>query len=491
MFMTKVKNSIMYLSIAITGCFAPLSSLANEIDDNISFQNPLANKDVVTGEVSSIFQDSNGFMWFGGGSGLFRFDAYDLKQIDTIINGERKSVKFVKGIFEDSKRRIWLSSRNGLYIYNPTSETIDMVKDNAGKPAIRDVSFLKTMELPTGEILACSMNGLYIIDPKTLTYQVMMPDPNTKTALQGNIVNTAMLGSDGYIWLGTNKGIERFNWSDRLFTRHKPSPSSDDLAPENYVTDLKQDKNGNFWVGTYKGLIYFDYLKNTMTRYVNDPADKFSIGSNDIWSIIIDSNGVVWVGSDGGGLAVYNKEKNNFTNIKNKPGNLSTLNTNQVRTVYEDRNGDIWTGNFQSGINFYDRSSSFISIYTNDVSNPDSISKTTVVSVAEDADENLWVGTEMGLNYFNRKTGIFSLYKHDPANDNSISGNAISATFITNDGSIMSTSYNVGLNILDVKNQKFTRIPLVKVAPEKSVSVSKSLNGFPSIWTFKKRCRYR
>ncbi|MES2822303.1 MAG: hypothetical protein V4732_01790, partial [Pseudomonadota bacterium] len=96
---------------------------AANIPEKISFQNILENKDIAMGEGAAFFQDSEGFMWLGGATALIRYDGYEFRQIYISSDenpDEKKSVHFAGDIFEDSHHNIWIASRAGLLIYDPS-----------------------------------------------------------------------------------------------------------------------------------------------------------------------------------------------------------------------------------------------------------------------------------------------------------------------------------------------------------------------------------
>ena len=468
--------------LAITTTHASASTPAQ-----ISFQNVMDNRDVTTGEVDAVFQDSQGFMWIGGASGLYRFDAYDLKPINTRLDDGKtiKPIKFTKAIFEDSHQKLWVSTRNGLYRYDPILDRIEALPDDPAQPQkISSANFLKTVELPTGEILGCSLAGLFVIDQQTLKYSVITPGEKKIDWLHGKAVNTALVLPSGDVWLGTDQGLEYLEWRTKSFVLRKPLPDSPDLVAENFVTSIAQAKDGKLWLGTSRGLVLYDTKTLSSKQYLNNP-DPASLGGNDIWDLMVDSKGVLWIATDGGGLAVFDPETQAFTNHKFEAGRATSINSDKPRTVYEDKTGDIWAGNFPNGLNFYDRSSAAIQTYARDLTNPNSLSHTAIISVAEANSGNLWVGTDGGgLNYFNRATGEFTAYKNDPNTTNSLGGNSVPSLFVDTAGAVWLGTFGAGLNRFNPQDKTTTRYPFEARTPTEAVSVAKSLNG-AAVWSIK------
>ncbi len=157
------------------------SGVAASVPEQISFQNILENKDIAMGEGGALFQDSAGFMWLGGSNALIRYDGYEFRQIYVSANSdkpnEKESVKFVQHIFEDSNHKIWVATRTGVLQFDSNKEKLIRINnDDSQEVKISTSDFLRFVELPSGEILACSISGLFVIDPKSLKYTLILAD---------------------------------------------------------------------------------------------------------------------------------------------------------------------------------------------------------------------------------------------------------------------------------------------------------------------------
>ncbi len=73
------------LATLLSLCSVSWVAAAN-IPEQLNFQNILENKDIIFGEGSSFLQDSEGFMWLGGGHALIRYDGYEFKQVDINVS---------------------------------------------------------------------------------------------------------------------------------------------------------------------------------------------------------------------------------------------------------------------------------------------------------------------------------------------------------------------------------------------------------------------
>ena len=459
-------NPVRALSVLILASLLSLvnTSMAASIPDQISFQNILENKDIAMGEGATVFQDSQGFMWLGGSTALFRYDGYEFKQILISVNDNPKDnepVAYVSTVFEDSRRMIWVGTAAGLLQYDPRTEKLVRLKDDESQTQkISTTGIVRMAEMPTGEILGCSLNGLYIINMESLKYTVITADAQKPDGLRSAKINSVYLEGQNDVWLATDAGLEQMDWQAKTFKFHKINADFPNSLPDARSLDVVSDKEGKFWVATAHGLIHYDPKTGQAKRYLKDPADRFSLSGNDLWKLMFDSQGVLWAGSDGGGVSVYNKEKDHFINHKAEPGRLGSISSSVVRTIYEDRNGDVWVGNYPGGFNFFDRSSGPIVSYSRDVTNPKSLSHSRVLGVAEDKVGNLWLATDTGgLNYFDREKGEFSHFMPDPKDPNSLCGDSVLNVLMDSTGLIWTGSWSGGVCSYNPADKKFTHYP--------------------------------
>ncbi|MES2822300.1 MAG: two-component regulator propeller domain-containing protein [Pseudomonadota bacterium] len=461
---------------------------AASIPELISFQNILENKDITMGEGASFFQDSDGFMWLGGGAALIRYDGYEFREIfitDENKPGEKESVFYTRGIYQDANKNIWITSQLGLLKYDPSTEKLTRIKNDSSQPLnISVANIIRVIGVTPGEILVTGMEGLFVVDIATNKYTTILPDANKPNWHRTARTNAALLVAPDEVWLGTNQGLEKLNWKTKTFTAYKVNAEHPDLIPDNLVQDIVATGDGKFWLATAHGLVLYDPRTLEAKRYLNVPGDRYSLGGNDVWNLLIDSQGVLWASTDGGGLSVFDKEKNRFINHKYEAGRSGSLNTDKVRAIYEDRNNDIWVGNYAVGVNFFDRSSAAFTTYRNDSSNPKSLSYNRVIAVAEEKSGNLWLGTDGGgLNYFDREKNEFTRYKTDPNDPTTISGDSVLTTFVDSTGLVWIGTWGSGFATFNPADGKFTRYPFEEQQNKNaSVSTSMKLNA-ASVWS--------
>ncbi|MES2581504.1 MAG: two-component regulator propeller domain-containing protein [Pseudomonadota bacterium] len=475
----------------------PAHALTEPLPRLIKFQHLLENKDFSLGDVRGVLQDSRGFMWFGGANGLIRYDGYEFKFISRTPEtpdqagrqAEGRPVRNVTGLYEDSEHTLWIITSAQLLRYDPLSEALTAIPDQAGSPPISNTNLRGMVEMPGGELLVPTWNGLFVVDRKTGRYTVLLADSSKKDWLQSSVINTVFRDKTGVVWLGTSVGLERLDWETRTFSLVKPYPQRPDLLPPNQVFKILEDRDASLWLGTPDGLVNYSPKTQQSIRYVNDPKDKDGFSGKPVEDLMLDANGVLWVATDGGGFSIFERTaqfpQGHFVTHRSLPDQASSLSTNVVRAIFEDRSGDIWVGNYPSGINYLDRSNEVLTTLFDDPQSKSRV-QNAILAVREDAKRNLWLGTDGGgLNRLDRATNQLTNYKPEPGNPNSLSGSAVLDVLIADDGKVWTGTWDGGVSVLDPATGKFRRLPFdVTRLNAQSVTTSRRLNN-DSVWSVK------
>ncbi|WP_169739245.1 hybrid sensor histidine kinase/response regulator [Dyadobacter crusticola] len=276
----------------------------------------------------------------------------------------------------------------------------------------------------------------------------------TENGLTDNNVNCIFQDSKGFIWIGTNGGLNRYDGHE--FKIYQNSERDQNTLSNNVVTSIAEDKAGNIWVATSGGgLNMLDKARKKFKSYVFDYNNKQSIAGNFVNRIVFDQNGKLWLATTGG-LDCFDPETGYvLTHYKFDPANPQSLSADNVNTVFCDKQNNIWAGT-SAGLNLLDRKSQSFKKFTYDRDNAASISGDDVRALFQDSKGNIWVGTyQNGLNLYQPENGTFRRFRRDPANPGSLSNNSITSINESEDGIWVGTE-NGGLNILNTNSWTFT-----------------------------------
>nr|MBX2841139.1 response regulator [Flammeovirgaceae bacterium] len=198
--------------------------------------------------------------------------------------------------------------------------------------------------------------------------------------------------------------------------------SSQNGLSNNNVICIFQDSEGFIWIGTENGLNKFDGYNFKIYRH--DPNNPNSISDNKIRCIYEDKSGNLWIGTYGGGINILPKGYDNFKHIFHDPNNPESLSFDEIMIFFEDSDGELWVGTDGGGINKYNWETGKFKVYKHHAENPKTLSHNNVLSIGENEDGNIWVGTWSGLNLLDKNSGAvkqFIAKKNDaktPENNN-------------------------------------------------------------------------
>jgi signal transduction histidine kinase/ligand-binding sensor domain-containing protein/AraC-like DNA-binding protein len=271
---------------------------------------------------------------------------------------------------------------------------------------------------------------------------------SSKDGLSSNIVNAIHKDRYGYMWFGTDDGLNKFDGVNFTLYKHKPDDSTSIGA--NGIAGICEDHEGNLWFGTDGILSRYDWKKNAFINY------KFTrFGS--IRSLCTDHLGNVWVGGYDG-LFMFNPRTGNLKHYGNDPSGKkeSKLVSNTVISAFEDSRKRLWIGT-NAGLHLYMRNSDSFKVFLNSPTDPFSISNNAVRDITEDSTGNVWFATLEGLNKLQADGTSFKHYKHNASDIHTLSHDKVYTIAVDNYGKIWAGTEN-GLSILDLVSDKFTRI---------------------------------
>jgi signal transduction histidine kinase/ligand-binding sensor domain-containing protein/DNA-binding response OmpR family regulator len=304
--------------------------------------------------------------------------------------------------------------------------------------------------------------------------------------LSSDMVKTILKDKYGYMWFGTEDGLNKYDGNH--FTTYRHNEKNRNSIGSNQILALYEDAAGTLWIGTNAGLamynrkadsfINFDMPSNVAAIAINaDAAGDIWVGGHNgirvldiktkkfkkltfakpqdksllyrsVPAVYRDRENRIWLGADNG-LYQYHKQGNTFSFYEtNRKGTLS-----HVGGIVEDLRGNIWIGNTQ-GVAMLPKGKDSVISFRHNPADPQSLSSNLVYSMYMEPQGNIWIGTEEGLNILNPLTGKILRVKQDSRNNYSLVGKAVKSIFIDNQGIYWLASYHGGINKYD-KNLPF------------------------------------
>lgn len=319
-----------------------------------------------------------------------------------------------------------------------------------------------------------------------------------KDGLSNPYVKCILKDSKGFLWFGTNEGLNKFDGSN--FTLYEKNISDVNSLINNNINAILEDKEGNLWIGTGSGLCIYDREQNNFKSFRDIGKDRFP----SISSLFEDNNNNIWIGTSGVGLYIYDKSRDSLYSYMPNEKDPTTISSNFITSIISDKKGRIWVGT-RNGLDLFDVKSNVYELknynysLTNDlrevyirdlcigkdgnlwvgtygkglyqvkdqdegwhidnyqISNEKgSLNNNDILSLICDKKGNLWIGTENGgLNVLPHNSKDFLNYKTEDGNLQCISSNSIWSLYQDNTGIIWIGTFNHGVNFIDERIEKF------------------------------------
>ncbi|HLO59666.1 MAG TPA: two-component regulator propeller domain-containing protein [Bacteroidales bacterium] len=319
-------------------------------------------------------------------------------------------------------------------------------------------------------------------------------------------VNCINQDSDGFIWIGTLNGLNKYDGYDvTIYRRNTEIPNS---ISNNYIQSIFEDNAGNLWIGTLGGgLNRYDKFKDSFTPFKHDAADPKTIANNyvsfitqsksgelliatqhglsvlddpnsdvrppafrnyldfEINAVLEDENGILWLATWNGLYKTSHKKGQTpviLAHYTHNPENSGSIASNDVLSLFRDKQGNIWIGT-NNGLDKLVRNrddsdnGATFTHYQNRAGCKDCLPNNQVLALYEDKSGKLLIGTRGGgLSYFDKTTGRFITYRAKKYIPGSLSNNSVKCIFEDRRGVLWIGTLGGGVDKMDLLMKKFS-----------------------------------
>ncbi len=259
----------------------------------------------------------------------------------------------------------------------------------------------------------------------------------------------------GFIWLGTDEGLNRFDGEH--FIRYVNDRNDPKTLAHNWVWALHEDARGAIWVGTDGGgLDRLDPLTGEFEHraLVDDPAARLVVRA-----IVGDSAGALWIGTDGDGLFRLEPVSGTVQRFRNDASDAGSLSNDHVKALHIDAQGYLWIGTDGGGINRLKIDGGTLARYAIDQRDPSAWANARIRSIVSDASGVLWIGSyENGLIRLDTVSQDIRRYQHHADDAASLSADSIRILFIDESGALWIGTDGGGLNRYDPATDAFEHV---------------------------------
>jgi len=193
----------------------------------------------------------------------------------------------------------------------------------------------------------------------------------------------------GFIWLGTQGGVQR--WDGKSFVLYENEPFNPNSIPHNQVQSMYLDNDGEtLWIGTYGGLAKIESRTGKISSWSHEDKNPDSLSNDIVVSIGQDSLGRLWVGTLDG---LDRKEGERFVHYRTGSNSEGALASSLIRSIFNDSRGSLWIGTGGGGLYKYlPEEDRFKAYRASDKTPGRELPSDYVYSIKEDHEGYLWLG---------------------------------------------------------------------------------------------------
>ena len=272
-----------------------------------------------------------------------------------------------------------------------------------------------------------------------VSVKVYKHDPRDSNSLASNFINRLFADHRGHLWVSTGSGLDLLDITADVFNHvtllGQPTPA----------TGFCQASDSALWFGTSKGL-----FRHTDTSFVRATLDGQPI-TRMIWGTQFEGRRIWLV--DSAGLHCYTTEREKLTTVS-LPAALQVLAGRPVSEVLRDRKKQLWAIT-SNGLFRFDSTMTTVKHYAGRPDRNAVLGDRGVRNAIEDSQGTLWFGTMSGLEMYNAERDTFTHFESDPASPSAFLGNRVYSFCVDRTGILWIGTYRGGINLYSPARERF------------------------------------
>lgn len=448
--------------------------------------------------VSSIQQDTRGFMWVGTQSGLTRYNGRDFTTYESVPFADNSLPhNLVQTLYyEEDRDTLWAGTYGGLSRFKIEANDFTTFANDPDNPSsLEDNLVIAIVRGPNEALWVGTQNGLYRMEEEGVFEPIETADP---------VIRSLFVDSRGTLWTGSYGGLQRWNAVEERFEEPVDGISSpnvmdiEEVRPgelllavwgagvvryeidsgaveersfaDNAIYTVLHGSDGTIWAGSWGGGLLAVAPNGREYTFTADEPD--TLASSVVYSLFEDDAGLVWIGTNGGGLHKLSPRQRNFRAFFHDPDAPESLPAGKVNSITKTSDGTLWVGLYGGGLARYDREQDRWSRFTHNPEDPHSLAANIVTLTVEESDGTFWVGSQGGLQKFDREQERFLTWGTHFNQDVPLSDEIIYTLLRTESGELWIGTYHAGVDRYDPETGELRNY---RHDPEDSTSLSNNL----------------
>ena len=285
--------------------------------------------------------------------------------------------------------------------------------------------------------------------------RIFKNDPSDTNSLANNVVYSLYQDEKGIIWVGTAWGLDKYDPHTERFS-HIGVIWGDNVLSHGHVAAIAEDRTGNFWIATHLGgLDRIDAITGKITYIRAKGNSPDSLNSDILNDLIIDKKNRLWIGTEDGGLSRMDLVTGRIHTFRHSGKDPHSLISDKITCVYADKQGTIWMGNTEGYlIKYNEKTEDFTEC--NFLPSNLNFDHIRILDILEDNNGNLLLASNgAGMIIYNCTTGKSQINLHQRNNPLSIASNESSSLLVDRDGTVFVGTYGRGISTYSPYTQKF------------------------------------
>lgn len=311
------------------------------------------------------------------------------------------------------------------------------------KDGLSQLSVLDICEDAEGFIWLATRNGLNRYDGET--FVVYKHDNNDSTTISDSHIRVLLSDTcNNRIWAGTGNGL---NYID-LQTNQVTSFLMDDYPamPGRAVISLSQDRNHNIWIGTRNGLCLWKAETGEIIKTELSPL----LEGEPIIALYTDSRGYLYIGTNTKGVFRYDENFQLISHVTRTT--YPSISDNSITSIFEDSKHQIWIGTLSAGVNKWDTEKNTITHF----SSANSGLNAENIRCFSEQNGKLIIGTFNGLGILDLSTDLITPYNNFDIKKGNLSHYSVYSLYVDKVGTLWVGTYSGGMNYSNPLNSRFT-----------------------------------
>ncbi len=282
------------------------------------------------------------------------------------------------------------------------------------------------------------------------TYNFNPRDPNS---LASDWIQDVFVDSEERIWVLGNGGISLYLPEIDGFRNLKDNPDFPAYMDSDFSV-VTEDDSGNLYFGSRNhGIVRLSSDGRELTSYT-EFADNWQQLGNEIYELTFDKQGNLWVATPAHGLSVLPANSNAFVSFTEDTA--IPIPSDNIRMVFEDSQSQIWVATATKGVFTFDRQRGVQQHYTAG-GKAGQFCHNSVHDIFEDQNNQLWFATDHGLCEYKPATQSFIAHRHSDLRSNSLIDDRV-RTLYQDDGGVIWVGTESGLSRWNARLAKFPHV---------------------------------